>query len=131
MFSEQTETELRRNLQWEAGMQGLVTLPADAYRELVLAARRWDAAQSPVQISHFNTDGSVTMTNGRKYWPVDGATWTPFPPPIDTPPPTVTFRRHPDGGEALIVSGVTGPMADNLNGTWTVTGRHDTPPPPL
>ena len=45
--------------------------------------------------------------------------------------PTVTFRRHPDGGETLIVSGVTGPMADNLNGTWTVTGRHDTPTPPL
>lgn len=30
MFSKQTETELRRNLQWETGMQGLVTLPADA-----------------------------------------------------------------------------------------------------
>jgi hypothetical protein len=45
--------------------------------------------------------------------------------------PTVTLRRHPDGSEALIVSGVTGPMADNLNGTWTVTGRHDAPTPPL
>jgi hypothetical protein len=82
MFSDQTETELRRNLQWEAGMQGLVTLPAEAYRELVLAARRWDAAQNPVQISHFNSDGSLSLTNGRSYRPLDGITWTL----TDTPP---------------------------------------------
>jgi hypothetical protein len=117
MFSEQTETELRRNLQWEAGMQGLVTLPADAYRELVLAARRWDAAQSPVQMSHFNTDGSVTMANGRRYWPVDGTTWSLVPPAAPRP------------GEQLLVSGVTGPAGPAVNGTWTVIGRDDTLPP--
>jgi hypothetical protein len=122
MFSEHTETELRRNLQWEAGMQGLVTLPAEAYRELVLAARRWDAAQSPIQMSHFNTDGNVTMTNGRRYWPVDGATWTPFP-PADTPPPPP--ERSGKGGDGTLFR-TRGP----INAMGSVFEATDTLPPP-
>lgn len=81
MFSEQTETELRRNLQWETGIQGLVTLPAEVYRELVLAARKWDAAQhSTGHIVDFKPDGSVILSNGQRAWPVDGTTWSLSPP---------------------------------------------------
>jgi hypothetical protein len=90
MFSDQTETELRRNLQWEAGMQGLVTLPADAYRELVLAARKWDAAQrSTGHVVDFRPDGSVILSNGQRVWPGDGTTWSITTVPLDTllPPP--------------------------------------------
>lgn len=121
MFSEQTETELRRNLQWEAGMQGLVTLPAEAYRELVLAARRWDAAQNPVQMSHFNTDGSVTMTDGRQYWPGDSTTWTPIA-PADTPPPPP--ERSGKGGDGTLFR-TRGP----INAMGSVVEATDTLPP--
>jgi hypothetical protein len=80
MFSEQTETELRRNLQWEAGMQGLVTLHADAYRELVLAARRWDAmmvGRSPErQIVAWNPGKGAVMADGTLLTSRDDMNWT-------------------------------------------------------
>ena len=46
MFSEQTEAALAANLGAEAGQQLPVTLSAHAYRELVMAARQWDAWRS-------------------------------------------------------------------------------------
>lgn len=46
MFSNQTEQALAQNLTFEAYAPGLVQLPAEVYRELVAAARAWDAVRS-------------------------------------------------------------------------------------
>ena len=43
MFTPQTEAALTANMVSEAGNPWPVTLIAEAYRELVFAARQWDA----------------------------------------------------------------------------------------
>lgn len=43
MFTPQTEAALAANLGAEDGQSWHVTLSAEAYRELVFAARQWDA----------------------------------------------------------------------------------------
>lgn len=45
-FSESTRAALTHNLAFEAGAGGLVTLTADVYRELVMAARNWEGYYS-------------------------------------------------------------------------------------
>lgn len=50
MFTEKTEVELRANLAAEAGMPLLVTLRPEVYRELVYAARQWDAMRAGIRI---------------------------------------------------------------------------------
>lgn len=46
MFTPQTEAALAQNIAAEAGQPWPVTLNADVYRELVFAARQWDAMRS-------------------------------------------------------------------------------------
>ncbi len=46
MFTPQTEGALVTNMGAEAGQPWPVTLSADVYRELVFAARQWDALRS-------------------------------------------------------------------------------------
>ncbi len=46
MFSEQTERTLGMNFPLEAGLPGMVVMPAEVYRELVFAARQWDALRA-------------------------------------------------------------------------------------
>ncbi|OBQ32113.1 MAG: hypothetical protein AN487_23000 [Anabaena sp. CRKS33] len=43
MFTPQTEAALAQNIAAEAGQPWPVTMNADVYRELVFAARQWDA----------------------------------------------------------------------------------------
>ncbi len=46
MFTPQTEASLVANIGAESGQPWPVTLTAETYRELVLAARQWDAMRS-------------------------------------------------------------------------------------
>jgi hypothetical protein len=46
MFTPQTEAALAANMCAEAGQPWPVTLSGDVYRELVFAARQWDALRS-------------------------------------------------------------------------------------
>ena len=46
MFTERTEWALAHNMRHETGIPGLVTLTDDVYRELVFAARQWDAMRT-------------------------------------------------------------------------------------
>lgn len=46
MFSPQTQDALAWNLPFESGASGCVLLNAQVYRELVYAARQWDALQA-------------------------------------------------------------------------------------
>jgi hypothetical protein len=46
MFSTQTENTLATHLPLESGLPGMAVLPAEVYRELVYAARQWDAMRS-------------------------------------------------------------------------------------
>jgi hypothetical protein len=54
MFSTMTEQALALNLASEAGAAGLVTMTAEVYRELVGAARAWDALRSGAMAPMWN-----------------------------------------------------------------------------
>ena len=50
MFTPQTEAALAANLSAEAGQPWAIALTAEVYRELVYAARQWDAMRAGVKM---------------------------------------------------------------------------------
>ena len=63
MFTQLTEAALAANMAAEVGHPWAVTLSADAYRELVFAARQWDALRSG-PVSHGATLAMVPQRDG-------------------------------------------------------------------
>jgi len=63
MFTPQTEAALAANIGAESGQPWPVTLTAETYRELVFAARQWDAMCSG-RVSHGATVALVSQRDG-------------------------------------------------------------------